>query len=73
MEKQYYIKVTGSGSKEDILNALKALCKTIKSSSEAEMESAKWEDETLCTELYHDPDLELWTGDGLTGPKTYNL
>jgi hypothetical protein len=47
----YAIKITGSGSKDEIVEALEKLIISIKSSSEQELESAEWEDQTLITEI----------------------
>jgi hypothetical protein len=47
----YAIKITGSGSKDEIVEALEGLINSIKESSEQELESKEWEDQTLVTEI----------------------
>ena len=50
----YAIKITGSGYKYEIVEALQKLIGSIKASSEQELESAKWEDGFLNTEIYEE-------------------
>jgi len=50
----YYIKITGEGTKEEIVNALQRLSNDIRISSDDELDGAKWEHEILFTEINHD-------------------
>jgi hypothetical protein len=50
----YAIKITGSGSKDEIVEALEGLINSIKESSEQELESAEWEDGFLNTEIHEE-------------------
>ncbi|MCA6367655.1 MAG: hypothetical protein IM631_12970 [Cytophagales bacterium] len=50
----YAIKITGSVSKDEIVEALEGLINSIKESSEQELESAEWEDGFLNTEIHEE-------------------
>jgi hypothetical protein len=47
----FEIKITGSGSKDELIAALGTVLSDLKVSSEQELASAEWEDETLMTEI----------------------
>jgi hypothetical protein len=50
----YYIKITGSGTLLEIVDALSAVQKSLLAAKPEEMVNAEWEDETLMTEVNHD-------------------
>ena len=52
----YYIKITGSGTKDEIVDALEGLAHSIRITPDNEMneEGADWEDNILITEINHD-------------------
>ncbi len=51
---EIFIKITGSGTLLEIVDALSAVQKSLLAATPEEMEGAEWEDETLMTEVNHD-------------------
>ena len=50
----YYIKITGSGTLLEIVDALSAVQKSLLAATPDELDGAEWENETLMTEVNHD-------------------
>lgn len=50
-KKEFEIKITGSGTKSEIVAALKTVLDNIKESTTTELESVEWEGVTLMTEI----------------------
>jgi hypothetical protein len=48
---EFNIKITGSGTKEEILKSLSDLFEGINQSDIATLDGAEWEDKTLITEI----------------------
>jgi hypothetical protein len=55
--KSFNIKITGGGTKEDIISSLNDIINEIKFSSEDELDDREWEDPYLYTEITEDAEL----------------
>lgn len=51
MEKDLIIKITGSGSREDIAKALESIANGIRTTPIEDLDGCEWEDCTLMTEV----------------------
>jgi hypothetical protein len=56
MEKQYTIRITGGGTREEISSALNLIANEILSTPIEDLDGAEWEDCTLMTEISEDND-----------------
>jgi hypothetical protein len=52
----YYIKITGGGSREDISKALDLISKQILTAAVEDLDGCDWNDCTLTTEVHEDDD-----------------
>ncbi len=50
-EYNYNIKITGSGTRDEIISALQEIIKGMKDETVGVLDGAVWEDETLLTEI----------------------
>lgn len=48
---EFEIKITGSGTKQELEKALQQVVDNIKASTDEELDGSQWEDPTLMTEI----------------------
>ena len=52
MKEEFEIKITGSGTRDEIIKSLKLIIEGLEAeTSDGVLDGAEWEDSTLCTEI----------------------